>query len=317
MRRCSAFTSIVLWGVTTTAHAQDNCPTINVFQAGLRIFAIVPLLLLGAFPAQGICAAQVFSSAMDHEALDEHLSAFKGASNLWRTKPVDISSQVDTALADIRALRDAFWDSGIGSEGSLLDPATRSTYFPNLSGDGDYRLSLQPEFPNDPSLVWVIGRFENYHSYLSGTEKSIYTEIDFKVEEAIGAAGPGLKPGAIITLESAGGTVKTKNGVVLSYAIAPRQDALVPNGVYLLQVTYYPKEEFFLVDRQWDVSSGKAVPLTALERAREQTGQSLLAGMSTPEISRILRHKYPTPSDRQWHRGGAGSYSGNDGAHWY
>ena len=259
-----------------------------------RIFAIVPLLLLGAFLAQGICSAQVFSSAMDYEALDGHLSTFKGAANEWRTKPVELSAQVDTASGDIRLARDRYWDESIGSEGSLLDPTTATRIFPNLSTEGDFLLSLHPEFPADPNLVWVIGHFDAYHSYFSASEKSIYTEMNFKVQQVFGqaVAMSWVKSGTTIDLGSPGGTVVTPNRVVLSYALGPRRLSLVPGGTYLLQLDFHHKEQFFSVRNQWDLSVGRAVPLTGLEEARQSSGSSILSGMAIDDILKTLRLKY-------------------------
>ena len=241
-----------------------------------------------------LCTAQVYNDVTDHEGTERYLVTFKNAANKWRAVPVDLFRQIDPVSPDMRKLRDSFWDEAIGSEGSLLDPATPPRYFSN-SDEGDYWLSIHPEFTRDPHMIWVIGRFDSYRCFLSSKEKSIYTEISFTVQSAFGAEASTLqvKPGASIDLASPGGTVLAAGGVVLSYAVEPQQNEMVPGGTYLLQLNPYATQQFFVVENQWDLSTGRAVPLTGVEKARLRTGKSVLAGMTAVQILKTLQLKYP------------------------
>ncbi len=231
--------------------------------------------------------AQLLVEKWEPENYARQVANFEGAANRRMTVPVDISRQGDTASAELRQARDQSSDKYYGAAGSLFQAGVQAPIFSDGSTVGP-----QPEFPVLPGEVWVIGKFESYHTFVSSSERSVYTEINFRVQHVFGKHSERLAPGSMIDIAVRGGTVLTKEVGVLLYAVLPEKYDLQPGGTYLVQLIYTEGVDYFIQTKFWDLSSGRVEPGDAIERARAEGKHSQINGMELPALIEFLKKNY-------------------------
>ena len=214
---------------------------------------------------------------------------FRTAKNRWMLVPVDIRAQRDDAAPAERQARDTFWDSLIGASTPLSQPQAS-----HLSISEGSNLTTAPEFPILPNAVWLLGRFDGYHSFLSLSQRSIYTEINIRVEHVF------LKPndaplakGTVIDVGRPGGTILAPWGGVVSYLVdEPRAYDDQPNHTYLLLLQYHAEGSFYVEARRWELTDGIVSPDSQLEKHRSEKGNSEINGLTVAELIKYLDKKF-------------------------
>ncbi len=161
-----------------------------------------------------------------------------------------------------------------------------------ISPGGD--VATAPEFPVLRNGVWVIGRFEGYHTFLSTSERSIYTEINFRVLHVFGRPGvASLQPGSLIDIGRPGGTIVAPWSQSFSRHLYPRDYDFQPHHSYLALLLYQQAGAFYMDGpRRWDLTGGTALADTALDHHRAEHGNSEIIGLTTEELIRFLDRRF-------------------------
>jgi hypothetical protein len=174
--------------------------------------------------------------------------------NRWMTIPVVWLPSADVVPAKTRLARDTKLDQLIGFP-SPLTP--QSAVLRHQSGGAI--VGIPPELPSVRQRNVLIAQFASYHSVLSATGRSVYTEIFLQVRERFGDTSRSNTPN-LMTLIVPGGTVRTQSGSVISYLTQPRQYALEPGRTYLLVTSFSEDGDYHMLARSWDVSDGIVQP---------------------------------------------------------
>lgn len=216
---------------------------------------------------------------------------FQTAANKWMKVPFDLRGQVDTVSPGDRQARDAYWDKLIGS-------ATR------LSESGPHGHPMPIGFP-DPSApelgdlgdgVMVIGTFETYHSVLSASQRSVYTEIGLRILHVFGHPNAPIREGQLIDLDRPGGTIIAPWGETLSYEVHPKQMDLQPAHTYLIGLGYDPSGHSYRTGYEagklWDLTDGTVKPGNSLQKTRAEQGISEISGLSVTALIELMDKKF-------------------------
>lgn len=210
---------------------------------------------------------------------------FRGAANRWMLTPVDVRLQRDSVGPVQRQLRDAFWDGLIGASAPLSQPQTTHR---GIAPGGN--LTTAPEFPRIPDGVWLIGKFEGYHTFLSASERSVYTEVNIRVQHVFGRRNvDSLMEGTVVDVGRAGGTILAPWGRVISYLVdEPRSYDAQPGHTYLLLLQHHAAGNFYTDVRRWDLTDGVVRPDSDLERYRAEHGKSEIEGLKVTDLIAYL-----------------------------
>ncbi len=245
-------------------------------RGGISVLGLALMILVAAGAAQTRGSWRV----------DE--SKFRGAANRWMLRPVDIATQQDTATPAERAMRDLHWDRATGQDKPLSEEQT--SYLLNFDGA---QMRNPPEFPTIRNGVWVVGKFESYHTFLSASHRCVYTEINVRAEHVFGHDGaPGLKEGALIDIGQGGGSVIAPWGATVTYNLRPRRFALQPGHRYLLLLQYRADGNYYLEAKRWELTRGTVEPDEEVEVDRVRRGKSELNGLTIPEMLQLLDRKF-------------------------
>jgi hypothetical protein len=201
------------------------------------------------------------------------------APNLWMTYPVAWSPANDAVPSAVRQMRDQYMDESIGF-GVPLTPANAKSRvysegvpFPN-----------QPELPELSNRSIVIGTFVSYQPVLSKSGRAVYTEATFSVSNVFQDASGTVKPGSSIVVILRGGTVQTDAGVVLSYLTQRLSYCVGPGNTYLLAFSFQPNGNFYVIGKDWDLTTGTA----KLNSFNGAGVPSTLVGLSIPQLISTL-----------------------------
>jgi hypothetical protein len=194
------------------------------------------------------------------------------AANLWMTYPVPWSPASDTLPMPVRQQRDQYFDGLIGLPASITPENMRSTGF----GEGVSLSTL--EIPNVPNRSIVIGTFASYHPVLSRSGRSIYTEVVLSLSHVFEDSGGNL-PGSAIVLILPGGTVSTP-AAELSFLTQPRQYFIKPGSTYLLVMSFHRDGTFYMLAKDWDLTSG----IVQRNSPAPKTAPSTLVGLTTQQL---------------------------------
>jgi len=211
--------------------------------------------------------------------------------NAWQLKPAELKAQSDTVTPMIRNQRNKYWQSSLAGERQLIgdlafdEPAAQ---FPGAT------LSTAPEIPVLPMSVWVIASFDSFHVYeapIDQVHQVIYTEMNYKVSEVINTPKSlQLAVGDKIDVAMRGGRVKHTDGTILTSRIYPAKHFVQLNHKYLLQLLYNPETQWYVLNKEWDVTSGQVTPDSEEERYRASKHQSALSGMTIPMAVQYIRN---------------------------
>lgn len=250
----------------------------------MKLTTKIALIIVASF-----AASTAFAQVQQPETMAKKEQRLKNAKNRWMLTPVDVRAQRDSATAEERQERDTFWDGLIGANTPLSQPQT--TFF-SISPGGN--LVTAPEFPPVENAVWVIGKFEGYRTFLSSSERSVYTEINLRVQNIIGH--PDFAPlaeGGVIDVARPGGTILAPWGKVLSYLVGnPLPYDTQPGHTYLFLLQYHSEGNFYTEGKRWELSDGVVKPDSDLEQYRAEHGKSEINGLKLPDLINYLNRKF-------------------------
>jgi hypothetical protein len=202
--------------------------------------------------------------------------------------PTDVSTPDDVPFY-LRHIRDEYWDGQLGGYG-ILTPQTVVH-----SSWGDSRPS--PELPDvGPTAAVLTGTFSRYRSVLTASGRAIYTEVIFKVDHLFKDAirGHAAERGEITAILR-GGTVRTKDGDVISYLTDPHEYFMQPGRTYLLLGEGYDADGDFYTSGgapQWDLSDGFVRANFSEAQAKAMGRESTLMGLTRENLIRLLDKRY-------------------------
>ncbi|HEY7403929.1 MAG TPA: hypothetical protein VIB39_10435 [Candidatus Angelobacter sp.] len=218
---------------------------------------------------------------------------FQTAANRWMKTPVEaVSSQTDSISSGDRQARDAYWDKRIGASMPLSDPTARLQQQPMADPD-----PWAPELGDLGQGVLVLGKFESYRTVLSKSRRSLYTEIQFRVQHVFGHPNAPAQAGELIDIDRAGGTIIAPWGGTLSVGLRPEQMGLQPGHAYLIRLGYDPSGNCYLAAsittiQLWDLTDGIVKPGNSLQKYRAESGRSEINGLSIDALIRLLDKKF-------------------------
>ncbi len=241
----------------------------------LTVFCVATLIGILQSPGQSPRQQDPFESTKKGWGRDP--------ANSWMRTPVTPGNERDPQPA-ARMARDNYWDNLIGASAPLFEPSAQARQMPIAD-----MKSLPPEVPElGLTRVLMIGKFERYRSFISASARSVYTEIDIRVDRAFaGTGGPYVNENSVVQIERPGGTVNTPWGKVLSYVIRPSEYDFQPGHTYLVLASYHREGDFYTVNDKrgrWDLTTGTAIPDTSIEVIRTRKGLSQLSGLTKAQI---------------------------------
>ncbi len=219
---------------------------------------------------------------------------FRTAANKWRLTPIDVQSQNDQAPLAVRQARDAFADKSWGKTLPLSVEVPKSDFA--IGEPIGLPPAGNPEFPPmKPENLWVIAKFEGYSTFLSSTQRCIYTEIHYDIqhifdESAVSHTFPDVREGGQIEALIPGGTIRAPWGKTVSYKFSPEAFSPQPGHTYLLLfVSHHPN--IYFEQKRWDLTSGAVEPDSPLEKVRAKKGRSAIAGMTVSQLATYMEEK--------------------------
>jgi hypothetical protein len=137
----------------------------------------------------------------------------------------------------------------------------------------------------------AVANFQSYQAYLTPSHRSIYTIVKLQIEQVLSTGEQVLNAGQVIDLMMSGGTLRLRDGRVVTYGILP-EDALYciqPGHRYLLLLKFNKELDTFRRDESifWDVTSGAAIPSPTARNISE--GQTVLAGLPEKRFLELVR----------------------------
>ena len=227
------------------------------------------------------------------------------AINLWRKTPVDLRTQTDTVSPDVRAVRDAYWNSRFRP---FKGPG--GVAYPQSGGSVAVIRSTvrSPEFTaKNANYQWVIGTFESYHVYQTSDRGGFYTEMNIRINHVFEQKQPtSLNEGQLIDIAIRGGMAQDETGKVIDFITSDPQPLIEPGHRYLMQIipyliTTYTTGDFFYLGRRWDLTSGIVIPIDEFDVGIAKDGLSAISGKPTD----MLIETFQTVLSRL---GGSGSH---------
>lgn len=215
------------------------------------------LLLCGTVFAQGNAGAARMPSAK----------------NVWQHVAMPLPKQQALSPTELAA-RGAYFDKLIGYRYPL-----------DTAGKDAERVgfSFEPAHLGEVPIVGVqqmvaVGTFVGFQPELSTTRRSIYTVIHFGVERTVRNHTSKTTVPKTIDVLVPGGTVLLATGKVISYAVTPDPNALIPGQRYVALLTYHPDGDFYTCAKSWLVRNGKVWPNTLGDLIRQRQGRSSYSG---------------------------------------
>ena len=146
-----------------------------------------------------------------------------------------------------------------------------------------------PELPLVPNRIILTATFTSHRSILSDSQRSIYTEVSFLVDDVLDdQSGRTITHGHDITVGLAGGSILTLSGERISYLVQPRKLFLQPDKKYLLVLSYKPDEDFYTAGDFWDISDGTVRVGSIRNESLRREGRSSLVGLTVDQLPEAL-----------------------------
>lgn len=213
-------------------------------------------------------------------AQNVYVLSHASSANKWMTDAIPLSLVRDNAPSEVRKTRDDYFDHIIGQPAPLTPDSARASH---LAPGGN--IGIPADFPGVDNRQIVIGTFTSFTPILSSSQKAIYTEVLFTSEEIFEKTQPSVASDRYLTVIIPGGTVITRNGLVLSFLTDPRPDFIQPGRRYILILSYHAKGDFNVLIRAWDISS-------SLVKPGINTSKSPLLGLSVESVISLFRSKF-------------------------
>ena len=209
--------------------------------------------------------------------------------NAWMK--VASARSADPVAASLRYARDLAFDRGFG-RGGVLTPENAGPAISERAYAG-----MPPEIENLPNRAILIATFTGFRSVLTASGRAVYTEITFRVSDAIEDASGHASPNSDVTVIVPGGSVTTESGEVISFLTQPRPYYVEPGRTYLMVMTYVPEGDYYvgpgmLPPKTWDLTDGVSKPNDWVEVARERDGGATLLGLTRGQLVSLLRARF-------------------------
>jgi hypothetical protein len=202
--------------------------------------------------------------------------------NGWMRVPTDASAP-DPVLASVRGRRDQYWDDRIGEPLALKTDE-------EIMATGGPEGAHGPELPDLSGKALLIATFTSSRSLLTNSGRAIYSEASLRVTDVIQDPEGRSTPGSNITLSVAGGAVRTAAGVI-TFRAQPIAYYVEPNHTYFLVLQYRPAEEFYVLNRDWDLSTGLVKANTEVDLRKEAAGGSEILGLTKDQLIATISAK--------------------------
>ena len=257
----------------------------------LRMLIPASFLTAGSFSAMQILWSQSTRSSQPQS--DRLPAKFTKAENEWRQTPVDLATQQDNVAPLTRAARNEYWKPKL-NEYRVASQKGLDIGSPIVRYVDD---RLDPEISTNAGSIWVLAQFDHYRvipitpdTQASASDLMLYTEIAFKINQILWQPKVRLlKEGEYFDAEFEGGSAKTLQGEVLLQRIGSEKYFVQPKHSYLLQIVPSSMGTFYYIKKQWDITSGKAVPDCPGEVIRASHGRSRLKEMPVSDIPEYVR----------------------------
>lgn len=214
------------------------------------------------------------------------------AANSWMLTPTPYVAWNQDIAPDVRAQRDKSFDRAAFNTKPLTAP---DVHLGNLSScTGDYDMAWEPSDIriHVANRAVLTASFTKFHSVLSASETSIYTEVALQVDEVFQdrtGTGHPIRHGNIDLLLY-GGTVTLRSGQTLSIATKPCDYTIQPGRKYLLVLSYEPAGDFYEALDIWDISDGTIRAVDQRNQYLAHEGKSALNGLPVGQLGSVL-HK--------------------------
>ena len=205
--------------------------------------------------------------------------------NEWMKTPTDLSS-ADPVQPLLRQARDHVFD-----QFAPVEPLTPENASRTVVSIGAV-LADAPEMPERPNRAVVIGTTTDYRSVLSASGRAIYTELAIKIERVFEDVSGHATAGEVLTLALSGGTVRTKDGAVISYLTQPRRYSVRPGRTYLFVLQYKSEGDFYTHVSDWDLTDGVVRPNSESDKVRASEGRSALVGLTEAQLLADLAKRF-------------------------
>ncbi len=266
----------------------------------LRLLILASVLTAGSPNTTRILWSQNAPSSQSQSARSPAKST--KAENEWRQPPVDLATQQDNVSPLTRAARNAYWkpklnECRVASQKGLEIGSPIVRYVDDR---------FDPEISTIAGSIWILAQFDHYlvipvtpDAQVSASDLMLYTEITFKINQIIWQPkGSLLKEGEYFDVDFEGGSAKTLQGEVLLQRIGSEKYFVQPEHSYLLQIVPSPVGNLFYINKQWDITSGKAVPDCPGEVMRASHGRSKLSDMPVSDIPEYVRSSISTEVEK-------------------
>jgi len=206
---------------------------------------------------------------------------FVNAANVWQSVPVNLATQTDTVAANIRSLRNSYWEPILAQNEGLT-----------VTGSADP--TVQPEIVMSQDGGWIEATFSAFHVYATDVNlHHIYTELNLTVLNVIRQpAGATLALNQTIDVSVPGGRAQSGTKVG-SYNLIPLQYYWRPGHTYLVHVSLAASGGFYIPGERWDVTSGIVQEDEPVEVLRAANGNAVMAGKTTSNAISYLNQVLP------------------------
>jgi hypothetical protein len=194
------------------------------------------------------------------------------------------------ATAVVRANRNRLFNA--------LAPRASSSGAPIVAVVTSATVAVMPEMPAAESDLIVVGTVESVESFLTENRGAVYTEFTIRLSEVI-SNNTGLKfepgnsdessLGARLSVLTPGGRMKGPDGQGLIHEVKGIGEPLSKDRKYLLFLRTRRSAQCGLVVKAWDLTDGKAKPLSLEDWNRANQKISLYSGLPEAQFLDIAR----------------------------
>ncbi|HSY11019.1 MAG TPA: hypothetical protein VK976_02415 [Verrucomicrobiae bacterium] len=212
----------------------------------------------------------------------------KPPADAWMKEPTPYLAWNNGISPELRAARNRFWDDASMSDIPLTQEGSL-----RVSG-GSYDMTWDSSEISDrlPNRTIVTATFTNHRSVLSTSERSLYSEVTFRVDKVYEDNTGKEEPlaGRDITLIVYGGTVVLKDGKDFSVnAVMISPDGFIqPDRKYLLALSYDKDGDFFEYGDSWDMTDGTLRATSGRAEYFVQDGHSALNGIKVEQLDAVM-----------------------------
>lgn len=147
-----------------------------------------------------------------------------------------------------------------------------------------------PPLPVSQSDVVALGKMTEAMAYLSNDKKDIYSEFTVQIEGILkDESGLQLTPGATLTAEREGGSVRFLSGHIQSYKLSGQGVPRVGSR-YVFFLKHNGQDQDFLLLTAFELRSGGVAPMDKVAR------QSVYAGLDEQSFLHEVRSAIASPT---------------------